>query len=80
MGEEEKFLANLLVQEERNSVTRKYLLQVDTEKSGGRFFIDITNVVLAIHENRIKKDGEFYVDSNGVVFNGSGSDDWTFTD
>lgn len=67
MGEEIKFLARLVVRDGlNNSITPdkqmglRYLIQVDVGE--GRFFIDVTMIVLRTLNGNLPKSGEAWLD------------------
>ncbi len=68
MGQEERFLATLVIQDGMRDISPslglRYLLQIDTEKKGGRFFVDITAIVTRIKLGNLPDDGEWYVDGS----------------
>lgn len=69
MGPERKFKAVLVIQDglDQNEVGRKYLIQVDTEEKGGRFFIDATPLVFRVLERSLPKEGELWLDGKGEL-------------
>lgn len=75
MGKETKFQAIVIIQDgiDNKELGRKYLIQVDTEILGKRFFIDATNLVLRSLEGSLPKEGEFWLDANNLEVDGYGN-------